>query len=87
MTANAARRSCDRSAGSPAEGSFRRAVPMAGTGDVPRPDPTTFAPSARCDGERRGDRRAAADRRSTDGRRAGERRATTNRTAADDPTQ
>ncbi|QKG93580.1 hypothetical protein HPS36_12150 [Halorubrum salinarum] len=87
MTANAARQSRDRSTGSPAEGSFRRAVPMAGTGDGPRPDPTTFAPSARGDGERRGDRRAAANRRSTDGRRAGERRATTNRTAADDPTQ
>ncbi|WP_199241371.1 MULTISPECIES: hypothetical protein [Halorubrum] len=87
MTANAARRSRDPSTGSPAEGSFRRAVPMTGTGDGPRPDPTTFAPSARRDGEGRGDRRAAADRRPTDGRRAGERRATTNRTAADDSTQ
>ena len=81
MTANAARRPRDRSARASGEGSFRRAVPMAGTGDGPRPDPTTFAPTARTTGQSRG------DRRSTDGRRADERRAATNRTAADDTTQ
>ena len=71
MTANAARRPRDRSARASGEGSFRRAVPMTGTGDGPRPDPTTFAPTARTTGERRADRREA----------------TANRTAADDPTQ
>ncbi|WP_424015589.1 hypothetical protein ACOZ35_06330 [Halorubrum xinjiangense] len=59
----------------------RRAVPMTGTGDGPRPDSTTFASTARTDGGRR------ADRRSADSRSADERRATTNRTAADDSTQ
>jgi hypothetical protein len=54
---------------------------MAGTGDGPRPDPTTFAPTARADGERRADRRPTGDRRA-DGRLA-----TSNRTAADDTTQ
>ena len=81
MTANAARRPRDRSARASGEGSFRRAVPMAGTGDGPRPDPTTFAPTARADGERRADRRPTGDRRA-DGRLA-----TSNRTAADDTTQ
>mgnify|MGYP006280957509 FL=1 len=74
----------------------RRPVPMAGTGDGPRPDSTTFVPTARTDGGRRADSRPAderradsrpaderrADRRSTDGRRAA-----SNRTAADDSTQ
>jgi hypothetical protein len=54
---------------------------MTGTGDGPRPDPTTFAPTAGSTGESR------ADRSPTDGRRADERRAATNRTAADDTTQ
>ncbi|QUO49015.1 MULTISPECIES: hypothetical protein [Halorubrum] len=62
----------------------RRPVPMAGTGDGPRPDSTSFAPTARTDGGRRADERRAdsrPDRRSTD-----ERRAASNRTAADDST-
>jgi hypothetical protein len=54
---------------------------MAGTGDGPRPDPTTFASTARPDSERR------ADRRQTGGRPADERRAATNRTADDATTQ
>ncbi|MFW6000208.1 MAG: hypothetical protein ACOCPY_01990 [Halorubrum sp.] len=71
MTANATRHPDDRSGRPDGEGSFRRAVPMAGTGDGPRPDPTAFASAARTDGERRADRREA----------------TTNHTAADDTTQ
>ncbi len=81
MTTDATRRSRDRSARTSCEGSFRRAVPMAGTGDGPRPDPTTFASTARPDSERR------ADRRQTGGRPADERRAATNRTADDATTQ
>ena len=71
MTANAARRPRDRSTRSPGEGSFRCAVPMAGTGDGPRPDPTTLTLASRAADERR----AAPDR------------AAPNRTAADDTTQ
>ncbi|ELZ41937.1 hypothetical protein C463_11725 [Halorubrum californiense DSM 19288] len=74
MTANATRRPRDRST-RPAE-SFRRTVPMAGTGDGPRPDATTFAPTARAAGDRRD------DRRTTDGRGTA-----LNRTADDDSTQ
>jgi hypothetical protein len=40
----------------------RRSVPMAGTGDGPRPDTTTFASTARTDGGRRATtNRTAAD--------------------------
>jgi hypothetical protein len=81
MTANATRRTRDRSARSTGEDASRRAVPMAGTGDGPRPDPTTFAPATRHDGERRtGERRTGE--RPTDGRRAA-----SNRTADDATTQ
>ena len=81
MTANATRRR-DRSARPTGEDSFRRAVPMAGTGDGPRPDPTAFAPATR----RSGDERRADEPRSGP-RSTGERRAASNRTADDDLTQ
>ncbi|QAU11585.1 hypothetical protein EKH57_01735 [Halorubrum sp. BOL3-1] len=45
------------------KGSFRRAVPMAGTGDGPRPDPTTFASAAR---RATGECRAASNRTADD---------------------
>ncbi|QWC18095.1 hypothetical protein [Halorubrum sp. 2020YC2] len=74
MTANATRRPSDGSTRS--EGSFRRAVPMAGTGDGPRPDATTFAPAGH-----------TAGGHGTNGSRADGRRATANRTADDATTQ
>ena len=81
MTANATRRR-DRSAGPNDEDSFRRAVPMAGTGDGPRPDPTAFEPPTRRSGdERRAGQRPAGERP------AGQRRAASNRAADDDLTQ
>ncbi|WP_423995131.1 hypothetical protein [Halorubrum trapanicum] len=78
----------------------RLPVPMAGTGDGPRPDSTTFVPTARTDGGCRADSRPAderrADGRPTNERRADDRcadrratdggRAASNRTAADDST-
>ncbi|MEZ3163195.1 hypothetical protein ABNG03_00515 [Halorubrum sp. RMP-47] len=60
MTANATRRPRDSSAN--AEESPRRAVPMSGTGDGPRPDATAFAPAAR----RAGGRSAAPNRTADD---------------------
>ena len=75
MTANATRRPRTRSPPTDDDRSFRRAVPMTGTGEGPRPDPTTLAPTSRSGGTRGTDRRA--DRRS----------ATANRTADDDTTQ
>ena len=72
MTANATRRPRTRSPPTDGERSFRRAVPMTGTGDGPRPDPTTFAPTSQSEGI---------------GRRADPRSATANRTADDATTQ
>ncbi|GAA0538308.1 hypothetical protein ABNG02_14930 [Halorubrum ejinorense] len=80
MTANATRRPRTRSHPSDGERSFRRAVPMTGTGDGPRPDPTTFAPTSQSERTRGTGRRA--DSRSTD-----ERRGASNRTANDATTQ
>ncbi|WP_297888113.1 hypothetical protein [uncultured Halorubrum sp.] len=62
MTANATLRPRDRSASADPEESFRRAVPMTGTGDGPRPDSTAFAPAAR----RAGGRSAASNRTADD---------------------
>ena len=72
MTANATRRPRTRSPPTDGERSFRRAVPMTGTGDGPRPDPTTLAPTSQSEGT---------------GRRADPRSATANRTADDATTQ
>ncbi|GAA0717301.1 hypothetical protein J2744_000606 [Halorubrum trapanicum] len=76
MTTNATRRPRDRSTRPNGEGSFRRAVPMAGTGDGPRPDATAFTSATRTAGGHN------AEGRSADGRRT-----TTNRTADDATTQ
>ena len=75
MTANATRRPRTRSPPTDGERSFRRAVPMTGTGDGPRPDPTTFAPTSQSEGTR------------GTARRADPRSATANRTADDATTQ
>ena len=68
MTANATRRARprDRSTRPTGDDASRRAVPMTGTGDGPRPDPTTFASAARPDGERRADERRTAPNRTAD---------------------
>ena len=75
MTTDATRRSPTRSPPTDDERSSRRAVPMAGTGDGPRPDPTTFAPTGQSEGTR------------DTGRRADRASATANRTADDATTQ
>ena len=75
MTADATRRARGRSTSRDGERSFRRAVPMAGTGDGPRPDSTTFAPTG-----------PSEDGRDTDRPTRG-RDARANRTADDATTQ
>jgi len=62
MTANATRRSRDRLTDAESGEPLRRAVPMTGTGDGPRPDATAFAPTAR----RAGGRSAASNRAADD---------------------
>ncbi|WP_434521817.1 hypothetical protein [Halorubrum sp. AS12] len=76
MTANATRSPRDRSTRPNGEGSFCRAVPMAGTGDGPRPDATAFTSASRSAGGHR------PEGRSADGRRT-----PTNRTTDDATTQ
>ncbi|MDB2280648.1 hypothetical protein PM030_02040 [Halorubrum ezzemoulense] len=66
MTANATRRSRERSARSTGEDASRSTVPMAGTGDGPRPDPATFAPTARPADKRRSGRRTAPNHTADD---------------------